>query len=196
MFFVKNKYQQKKRRGFTLIELIVGLAIFAVIALTLYSTFAQGINLNRRARHADNMCREIRWALETIALDLENMVEYQYVDATTGEARGSFTGDETSLSFILPTDSGLKKIRYYLKSPEDVEVHQVIVNRTARNKGTITTRYEETAQRTRLLVREEIPLFDLTQSTDDDEEGIEILSQYVQEGKWHLFYAHGSDGGW
>lgn len=80
-----------KRAGFTLIELLIAFSIFAVIAVTLYSTFFAGISVWKRSGESSDIYQDIRIALDDIARDLKNMLyftkdkESSYIFSGTAE---------------------------------------------------------------------------------------------------------------
>ncbi len=64
----------RKQPGFTLIELMVSLAIFSIISLAVYATFASGIGAWRRARGFSSVYQTARLLLSDIAHELKNAV--------------------------------------------------------------------------------------------------------------------------
>src|SRR3989338_7576018 len=62
--------------GFTIIELLIALSIFAVIAVTLYSTFFAGISVWKRSEDKSGTYQDIRVVFDDIARDLKNMVYF------------------------------------------------------------------------------------------------------------------------
>lgn len=62
--------------GFTLIELLIALSIFAVLAVTLYSTFFAGVSVWRRSGDNSGAYQEIRVVFDDIARDLKNMIYF------------------------------------------------------------------------------------------------------------------------
>ncbi len=59
-----------------MIEALLGLAIFSVIAVTLYSTFWSGIQIDQRLE--DRIYRQASWALEGMARELQNATIYDF----------------------------------------------------------------------------------------------------------------------
>jgi prepilin-type N-terminal cleavage/methylation domain-containing protein len=106
---------KKAAKGFTLVEMLLGLSIFALVAVVCYSIFSNGIRINDRAAKSEALYREMNWSLDALALDLENMVPYEGNKGNWS----AFEGSEKSLSLALPTKDGLKKIRYSLKPQPD-----------------------------------------------------------------------------
>lgn len=59
-------------RGFTLVELLVSLSIFAVAAAALASAFSSGLTVWRRARRETSLRQAARATLERVGRDLRN----------------------------------------------------------------------------------------------------------------------------
>jgi prepilin-type N-terminal cleavage/methylation domain-containing protein len=205
----------KKIDGFTIIELLLGLAIFATIALSLYATFANGIRIHRKSQSVEDIYRDARMAIDILTLDLENMVPYykpaedydhifktivresmtKNVAVTTGASgdiqdadalSGSFLGNAFSLSMTVPSKAGLKRIRYYLKEPDRDEVHEIMVG--GYSKGAkIISRYEEEAN-IYLFVRSEENISDSEDSGFKDNIFEEVLSTIVMKDSLKFLY--------
>ncbi len=73
---------KKNNHAFTLIELLLGLSIFALIALSVYSVFWGGMRMTRKAKHLNPIYREMRLALDLLSVELENMVPYDFSGST------------------------------------------------------------------------------------------------------------------
>src|SRR3989338_11130298 len=171
------------KKGFTLIEIILGISIFALIALTFYSVFSNGIRINSRANKDEQLYRELRWSLDTLASDLENMVSYEGYN----ENVGPFQGTQQGLSLALPTESGLKLIRYSLDSPDAGKVFETrIGEHTSKNKRIVVNYTEE--EKIEFLVRDQTPLLRSAENNKDDEDTPEILSTHVVPGSLKFSY--------
>jgi len=81
----------RKEQGFTLIELVVSLTIFSVISLPIYSSFAGGISVWRKAREFSSVYQTARLLLDDIATELKNAVKVSGTE---------FNGGPRSISFI------------------------------------------------------------------------------------------------
>ena len=83
---------RKERRAFTLIELLIVIAIIAILAAILFPVFARARENGRRASCASNM--------KQIALA---MIQYsQDADGRMFPAQGDSGGELSALSFVLP----------------------------------------------------------------------------------------------
>lgn len=81
----------RKEQGFTLIELVVSLTIFSVISLPIYSSFAGGISVWRKAREFSSVYQTARLLLDHMAMELKNAVKVSGTE---------FNGGPRSISFI------------------------------------------------------------------------------------------------
>ena len=77
-------------KGFTLVELLVAVSIFSVIAVALYSTFATGLDAWKRMEQASALNQEARLALQRICLELRNALDFPGIE---------FSGQANRLSF-------------------------------------------------------------------------------------------------
>jgi len=181
--------RKEKCHAFTLIEVLLGLTIFAIIALSLYNTFASGLLLERRSKTLGRVYREATWSLNRMAEDLENMLPYNF--AGSYPEKTAFSGDEKKTTFLLGSNEGLKVVSYYIQTPETATIHKVIIGeRTKRNKA-ITVRKEEREARVAFLVREERSLTDYLQSVvQSQDEDVEIMSSRIKEGGLSFQYAY------
>ncbi len=114
--------ERAKLRGFTFVEIMLAVTIFAVVAIAISSTFATGLFTWRKAQQTQNLYQEVHLALNKMAEDLQNAVLY-----TEGTEAINFLGTQGGLSFfslvdvfqVLPPHPELRKITYSL----DEETH-------------------------------------------------------------------------
>ena len=89
--------------GFTFIELIVAVTIFAIIAVSIYSTFNAGIRMWLKTSPMIEADQGMRIFFNTVSLDLKNSVAYypKPVSDTSAFAPTSFSsyGTEVPLNF-------------------------------------------------------------------------------------------------
>jgi prepilin-type N-terminal cleavage/methylation domain-containing protein len=64
----------RAQHGFTLIEVLVSVAIFSVITVAVYSAFAGGVGAWRRAQEFSSTYQTVRLVLEDMAQELKNAV--------------------------------------------------------------------------------------------------------------------------
>lgn len=99
-------------------ELMLAVSIFAVIALCLYSVFSGGIRVWRRQEEGFKYYHAVRLALDRMATDLRNSIEYslpEKVGLTSDTNLSSvFTGEKKQLSFVTLIGMDLAKVTYYL----------------------------------------------------------------------------------
>ncbi|MDD3374462.1 MAG: prepilin-type N-terminal cleavage/methylation domain-containing protein [Candidatus Omnitrophica bacterium] len=183
---IKRILLRTEKKGFSLIEVLIALAIFSAIVVTLYSTFWSGIKIDQRLE--DKTYRQASWALEEMAKEFENAVKYDFSNSYPDI--NEFSGEKDRASFLLPTDQGLKVIQYYLEQPEEVFVHKVIIGKRSKKNVSVTeSRQDASVQE--ILVREECSLVDFINGTKADslkeavcfnveEQGLEFLYAYLE----------------
>lgn len=175
-------------RAFSLIELLLALSIFSMVALCVYGTFWAGVKINQRAEGENGAYRQIRLALDLMAVDLENAAPYDFTGSYPEQT--AFKGEEDAVTFLLASGKGLKVIRYYLDSPREGSVHKVVVGaRHDRNVDTLVD-YREQEVRLRNLVREEWDFPDYLGGTSGERHAVEVIATGVGEDSLEFFYGY------
>jgi len=87
-----------KSRGFTLTEVLIAVAIFSLIGLTLYSAFQTGFTSYSRINNSLDVYQKARIVLSRMELDLKNAFAYSKDDSW-------FQGGENGLDFMSVVDS-------------------------------------------------------------------------------------------
>ena len=185
--------RQKKvfrERGFTLIEILLALSIFSTIALCIYGTFSGGIRLNQKSEQQNEVFREARWTFQGLSLELENMVSYDFTNSYPNKT--AFSGSGEKITFISPSDEGLKVVSYYLMEPPREHVHTTVVGETYSKNVSIVTKYEESAF-IYYLVREELSFVDYVNDRQAQASDIEIISTNVVENGLRFYYGYLKD---
>ncbi len=205
-----------KTRGFTLVEVLMGIMIFGILSTTVYGVFANAVRLNRQAQNLESLFRDAHGIIDTLSLDLENMVSYKTqlgssfrqevivreatqknVTVTQRDIFGlteddqldrSFIGQEQSLSLVVAGDNGLREIAYYLEPPEQNRIYQVMVNRAQRASAAGTSWSDQQAEDWVFIVREErpFPYQDLDTAQDVQKQ---ILGTHILKNSLLFSYA-------
>lgn len=114
----------KRQKGFTLLELIIAITIFAISCTAIYSSFNVGINAWRKAEKAYEARQQARRALEIVSRELRGAINFMLKDAD-GSLKDSFEGYSDKVSFWCDMkasefkekkEEGIFKITYYVKS--------------------------------------------------------------------------------
>lgn len=194
----KTTNRPGKSPGFTLVEMLIGLSIFSVIALVLYSAFWNAIKIQQKTERMNRISRQTLWGIEQMARDLENMVPYRYEDSYPGKKgqghrypdERAFKGSADRISLIKATDEGLKVVNYSLRPPERGVIHRTVVGKKVSRPDTIIVRQEETFEAD-YLVREEKLFIDYLSDHASPQQGEEdVLSITVQRGGLRFYYAY------
>lgn len=67
---------KRRDESFTVIELLIALSIFAVVAVTLYSTFSAGLSVWKRSGDTSDSYQDIRVVLDDMARDFKDMIYF------------------------------------------------------------------------------------------------------------------------
>jgi prepilin-type N-terminal cleavage/methylation domain-containing protein len=184
-------------RAFSLIELLLALSIFSMVALCVYGTFWAGVKINQRAEGENGAYRQIRLALDLMSVDLENAAPYDFTGSYPEQT--AFKGEDDAVTFLLASGKGLKVIRYYLDSPQEGSVHKVVVGaRHDRNVDTLVD-YREQEVRLRNLVREERDFPEYVSGVIAKDHAAEVIATNVREDSLEFSYGYllstaGSEG--
>lgn len=104
---------QKKIRGFTLVELIVSLGLFALVMLVATGAYYTLIALDRRARATNQVVSSLSFAMDTMVRGVRTGNTYQCLNGTRDAYNNSSAGDCTSFSYM---DTQLNtQVTYILK---------------------------------------------------------------------------------
>lgn len=97
----KNKPWQPTRLpkglGFALIELLVAVSIFAVVAAVVYTTLYTGIRAYNKTQQQLELNQEINQVLDRMSLELRNCYDAEHIE---GNEESGFTADAQSISFF------------------------------------------------------------------------------------------------
>jgi prepilin-type N-terminal cleavage/methylation domain-containing protein len=101
----KNIQRDKRHylTGFTLIEILIVSAIFSVVAIAIYSTFASGMNIWRRVENVSLLERKINLRLEKMSCELRQSLNFADI---------GFEGSKEGLTFALLVDGEICEVCY------------------------------------------------------------------------------------
>lgn len=142
--------------GFTLVEVLLAVVIFSVVGLSLYGSFAAGTRLNRKLESTLRLQRDAVWTLERIARDMENMVDYDFRNSYP-ELK-SFSVEPGSVAFLVPSEQGLKAVRYQLQRSKNGEIRETRIGSMTRENVAVTEQ-KTIDRRENVMVREEQDFF-------------------------------------
>jgi type II secretion system protein J len=129
--------RKKNKAGFTLLELLLAVTIFSIVAVALYASFNAGIRILRRSEEVMSYHQDLRIVMDELSLDLHNSLLAEIYSETekfeTAGAEGGeeehvyfFTGERKTFSFVTLrdtyTEKGLERnicnVTYSLKGGE------------------------------------------------------------------------------
>ncbi len=89
--------------GFTLVEMMVAIAVFSVVMVTAMSALISVIDANNKAKSLKDAINNISFALEGISKDMRMGIDYKCSDPVTGSSidrEGNCIGGGQGISFI------------------------------------------------------------------------------------------------
>ncbi len=181
---------RSSNKGFTLIEVFLGLSIFSIIALCLFSVFQGAMQIKQRSEDQGMILREARWAFMRMNQDLKNMAPYDF-SGSTPQLRAC-AGAKDKISFLKISDQGLRVVSFYLALPKKIFVHKILLTEKHRgNRKEVSTTQESLPEM--LLVREEKSLSDYWQGKESSPEERDILSAHIKKDGLDFSYAQAKE---
>ena len=103
--------QSRHFSAFTLVEMLLGLMIFAMVSVGIYGVLGGALRLEKRVRGVHAHCEDVRQVFDLVDQDLENMIAYPFQKGRSDHL--AFDGRADRMVFFLPTDEGVRQIEYY-----------------------------------------------------------------------------------
>ena len=150
-----------------MIEVVLAAALFGLISVSLYAVFRQVILVGVEARQETRLVRRAERIMESITLDLENMLAFKESAVLSG---GAFP----EMTFVTVTAEGPAEVRYFLAAP--LETLEMSVRVTPRRQRTGVISQKTTEQKWHWLMRAERPL------RNDEENKSEKKQSVVSKG--------------
>ncbi|MFA6129364.1 MAG: type II secretion system protein GspJ [Candidatus Omnitrophota bacterium] len=95
--------------GFTLIELIISGALIFLVSITVYSVFASGISVWKRANQARSAGYGLRLLADKLSVELRNAFRFSSIP---------FEGKQDSIAFAGLIDNQVGRISYFLNEED------------------------------------------------------------------------------
>jgi prepilin-type N-terminal cleavage/methylation domain-containing protein len=173
------------RDGFSLVELLLGLAIAAIIGVCVYNMFWSAMKLDDRMRHVHDNYMEVLMANQALSHDLENAIKLDF-SASYPDAR-NFDGQKNGFSFLTQTPRGIKHVRYYSGLLDQGTVTKIMIGRVVNPLNSITANSRESLP-IEFLLRQESSLADWLNETTNDT-STQIVAAGLKKGSFNCQYA-------
>lgn len=162
----------KNREGFTLIEILVAVLIFTIIASSLYFSIYVGLKSIKRSRANFEIFQDLRVCNRELQEDLRSLFHEPAFEIET------FEGGENQLSLNCYKVSGVYKISYYQEGNSLFRsVQKLFITQTEENKEPIQLSEGKTYQLSNVLKSIKFEYLD-SEGTWQTEWGIEANADY------------------
>ena len=170
------------KKAFTLVEILLGSAIAAIMGVTIYSLFWSGMALNDRLSGVHKNTMAMLLTSQILSTDLENAVNVDLSSSYPGKA--SFEGKSGELSFLTRRPEGIKRVTYFTDQKA-----RGVVRGERRQTGFMSSQtLAQSARQTEFLLRQETGLSEWA----NDREGkkfTQVLAARVKKDSFHCRYA-------
>jgi prepilin-type N-terminal cleavage/methylation domain-containing protein len=170
-----------RHKGFTLVELLLGLAISAIIGVSVYNMFWSAMKLDDKLRHVHENYMEVLMADQALTHDLENAVNLDY-SASYPDAV-LFDGQKEELSFLTQTPSGIKRVRYFSGLWDENSLTKTMIGRV-----TNPSVAKEASLPVEFLLRQESSMADWLNETQNNT-STQIVAAGFKKGSFNCQYA-------
>ncbi len=104
---ITSRPQINKQAGFTLVEMLVAVAIFVIVAMVVTSVFITLANANRKAQSIRLVMDNLNFAIDSVALKMREATNYDCVlgdDVDSCDNVSFITADSDSICYYLKDD--------------------------------------------------------------------------------------------
>ena len=172
---------QVDRFGFTIIELLLGLAIAAIIGVGVYNIFWSSVKLDDRMRRIHDTYMEVLLADQILTHDLENAVSLDF--SNSYPTVQVFEGKKEEMVFLTKTPTGIKRVRYYAGLWDNAAA-KVMIGRVV-NPSTQTSKEDIPIE---FLLRQEGNLADWLNETSNHT-SVQIIAAGLKKESFQCQYA-------
>ncbi len=118
---LKDNYKKQKNiKGFTLVEMLVAIAVFMIVMTVAVGSLVAIIDSNRKAQAIKNVINNINFALESISKDMRVGRDYECLTGMYNQASGNFNSTSFTKTESI-CDDGTLGVRYKKNSKEYVQ---------------------------------------------------------------------------
>lgn len=178
----KRKKYGNTVQGFTLIETLLAVSIFALAGLIVSTTFWNGMMLSKRVDRHKNFNSEAVFALNLMAAEVENIVRYDF--SQSYPELNDFLVNDHAIQFILESEDGLKVVRYFCAEADRDQVHTVRTGPTHKKNTNVTLKNENRVSWQ--LYRAEKPLTEFFSNQEMNE--VEIIATHINPDGFKIFF--------
>ena len=182
---MKSKVLSLRVHGFTLVELLLGLAITAIIGVSVFSMFFSGVKLDDKLQHLHENYVGLLLADHVMTHDLENAITLDfsssYPDALV------FEGRKNEFSFLIQTSKGIRHIRYFCGIPDDVAIVRRMTGRVVNPLNKVLD-HGQAVLSVDFLMRQESSLVDWLNETTQYS-SIQVIAASFKKNSFHCQYS-------
>jgi len=182
---MKLKNAVKCCKGFSLVELLLGMVITAIIGLSVYNMFWQSMKLDDKMRHVHEDYTQVLMANQALTHDLENAVKLDlsgsYQDAKI------FDGQKQEFSFLTQTPKGIKRVRYYSGLLDRGGLTREMIGRVVNQSGNTSASSMQSLP-VEFLLRQESSLADWLHETTNNS-SVQIVASGFKKESFNCQYA-------
>lgn len=194
--FLRHDSSHRGRRthaGFTVIEVVLGLGIFAVMGMSVIMIYTNAVRIDGESRRLSDLSMESYWTLAALEEDFQNSAAYRYDTQGQDEIQPVFDGEENSIRMLVEGPQSLQWVSYRLVTPEEGSVHKTVLGQRLSSNTDQVLSERSTAEGTLQILTRLTADFKGRPLVEKDPVASEILTKRIAGFKF--LYAVKTDGG-
>lgn len=140
-FLQKNK--AKAGRGFTLVEMMVAIAVFSIVMVVATGALLNVIDANQKAQAIKTAINNVNFALESISKDMRVGTDYSCL--VSGSWVGDCSRDGTGIKYRSPRGylgaDGKRGYAYYRYNSTDKSIEECLENTDGEDCGAVNAKF-------------------------------------------------------